>query len=233
MTDRVAPKVLIGVPALDRVHTEFAISLAALACESARRGIHIRIEPVIHFTIKNAHAHLVENAQAFGATHLFLVETDNAFPKDALARLLAHDKDIVGSTYLTRSEPHVPMGMTTEGRAPDVSGGGLRPMNALPMGVTLIDMAVFGKMEQPWWREPYMAEVNRFATDDYDFCNRARELGFEVWLDATLAMETGHIGQVTWKLSDDAAIAGDPWGRPVSPVGEVNMLVGAPDKSAA
>ena len=226
-------KVLIGVPALDRVHTEFAISLASLACESARRGIHIRIEPVIHFTLKNAHAHLVENAQIFGASHLLLVETDNTFPKDTLARLLEHDKDIVGATYLTRSEPHMPMGLTIEGKAPDVTGGGLRQMACIPMGVTLIKMKIFEQMEQPWWREPYMEQVNRFATDDYDFCNRARELGFEVWADATLSMEVGHVGQVTWKLSDDETRAGDPWGRPIAPEGRLSMFVNGPEKSAA
>ena len=49
------------------------------------------------------------------ADEILWVDTDMQFPEDALLRLLAHDKDIVGCNYRTRTPPYACAGIYQNG----------------------------------------------------------------------------------------------------------------------
>lgn len=208
------PKILIGIPTLGAVLSEFMRDVVNLCVTSARGGLAMTLAPIKGHTIDNAHMIMIDMAKQTGCTHLMLLETDQTFPPDALIRLLAHDKDVAAATYLTRSAPHLVLGVDLNGNPPDVTGGALREVECVPFGVCLINLRVFEGLEEPWFREPWHAEQRRYLTDDYDFCRRIRANGFSVWLDGKMSQEVGHIGDQEWKLSEDPEKSLDPWGRP-------------------
>lgn len=219
MSDR-PPFVLIGIPSLQTVDINFAVKLAGLTCGTAAAGIGCVVEPVISFALPNAHNILSQHVKAYNATHLMLVETDNTFPRDAVLRLLARDKPVVGATYLGRSAPHGVMGRELDiTHAIDVSGGGCREVARLPVGCMLIRRDVLEALEapgEPLWRLPWNARTGLFDTDDYDFCDRAREAGFSVWCDCDLSMEVGHMAApIELKLTDNKAVAVDAFRKPL------------------
>lgn len=207
-------RVLIGIPSLQQVDVNFAMRLVALVTHTMREGVSTVVQPAINFALPNAHNMLVEDARRHNCTHLMLLETDNTFPHDALLRLLAADVPIVGASYLMRSAPHWAMGRELDTTRPiDVSGGGLREVSRLPVGCILINMDVFDALEAPIWECPWNGKS--FETDDYRFCDKAREKGFKVWCDCDLSMQVGHMAWLELKTTDRAEGAVDVLRRPI------------------
>lgn len=203
-------RVLVGIPSLQFVDVNFAMRLVALVTHTVREGVGCVVQPAINFALPNAHNMLVEDARRHNCSHLLLLETDNTFPHDALLRLLAHDKPIVGASYLMRSAPHWAMGRELDTTKPiDVSSGGVREVSRLPVGCILIRMDVFDALSAPIWETPWNGKT--FETDDYYFCDKARSAGFSVWCDCDLSTEIGHMAWHEMKLTNN-------------PVGAVNHM---------
>ena len=84
--------------------------------------------------------------------YLFFIDSDIVLHPHTLRRLLAHDKDIVGGTYVQRVEPHALLGKDVHGvpfaSNPEVQiqPGALLEVSALPTGCLLVSMAVFDKL---------------------------------------------------------------------------------------
>jgi len=210
----VTVRVLVGIPSLQFVDVNFAMRLVGLATHTAREGVNIVVQPAINFALPNAHNMLIEDARLNNCTHLMLLETDNTFPHDALLRLLAHDKDVVGAAYVMRSAPHWAMGRELDLTTPiNVTGGGCREVSRLPVGCILIRMNVFDALEAPIWETPWNGRT--FETDDYKFCDKARAKGFSVFCDCDLSMEVGHMAWLEMKLTDNQAAAVDHMRRPL------------------
>lgn len=207
-------RVLIGIPSLQFVDINFTMRLVGLVSHTMRHGVDTVVQPAINFALPNAHNMLVEDARRHNCSHLLLLETDNTFPHDALRRLLAHDKPIVGATYLMRSAPHRAMGRERDDltKPIDVTGGGCREVSRLPVGCILIRMDVFDALEAPIWETPWNGRT--FETDDYKFCDKARARGHSVWCDCDLSMEVGHMAWLEMKLTDNQAEAVDHMRRP-------------------
>ena len=73
-------------------------------------------------------------------------------------------------------------------------------MKIIPTGCLLIRMRVFDKIPKPWFST--RIEGEKIQGEDYYFCDRAREAGFEIWCDGDLSREIGHIGQAVYRLDD-------------------------------
>lgn len=143
----------------------------------------------------------IEEAIKMECTHCFFVDDDVVLRPDALLRLLAHDKDMVGGLYLMRNYPHLPIlfdesyndgrckfSFLTPGRK------GLVEAVNTGLGCALIKTEVFKKMEQPWIRIGQL-EKDHWC-DDIDFFNRARnEYGFKLYVD--LEVQAGHMIHAT------------------------------------
>jgi hypothetical protein len=121
------------------------------------------------------------------------------FPPDTITRLLKRDKDIVGAVYAQRGAPFHPLGVTYEGEHTHVTSG-VRRMKILPTGCLMIRMAVFDTLTKPWFNT--RVEGEKLLGEDYYFCARATEAGFEIWCDGDLSNEVGHIGQKTYYIKD-------------------------------
>lgn len=161
------------VPALERPYEIPA------TVERRRHCIH-------GMTIDRGYTEAVLHAVRDGATHLMCIEDDTFPPLDAIARLLAHDKDIVGGWYPKRQDgPRVgvPIILNNGKRQtldnPDAYSG-LVELYTMPMGCTLIKMEVFTRIEMPWF-----VTTGQLSQDSF-FSQKAREAGYTLWCDPSI-----------------------------------------------
>jgi hypothetical protein len=195
------PKVAVCFPSGDMVHADFALSLAGL-CASA----HPIDTPIVNAKssiVAEARNRCVELAREQDADFLLFLDSDMVFPRNALQRLLAHGKDIVGATYPKRVPPYEILGAAVPDGSVE-SNGALLEMLHLPTGCILIRMAVFDAMTGPNFRFRVDPDTGAIVGEDYDFCDRARAVGFTVWCDSRLSFEIGHIGQGVHRLPASA-----------------------------
>lgn len=144
---------------------------------------------------------IIQQAIDNNFTHVFFVDDDVCIPKDALTRLLAHDKDIVSGLYLMRNFPHAPVAFNValnDGKCRfkflrDNETGLVEVVN-FGLGCCLIKVDVFKKIPAPWIT---IGQLNAEEwNDDIQFFNRARdEFGYQLWLD--LDVRCGHMATVT------------------------------------
>ena len=139
---------------------------------------------------------MIRTAMEHDCTHVMFLDDDMTFPPDTIKRLLSHDKDIVGGLYLLRNYPHFPVMFDewfADGRCkykfltPAVKG--LVPVVNMGLGCVLIKMEVFKKMEDPWITLGQIKAED--WSDDIHFFNKARQAGFEMFVDTDL--QCGHI----------------------------------------
>lgn len=207
MTEKL-PKVAVCVPTFDHVHTGFAMCLAMLT--SAH---HAKITLINHRSslIHKARDLLIVEALKSDPDYVLFLDSDLKFPAWTLGRLLSLDKDIVGAAYVRRSAPHELLVKPLPGNEQQVVNGGCIEVAALPTGCLLIRADVFKRLNRPYFRSPsfgvndltpmhlleYLPKDMRPITigEDTDFCARARQAGFKVWLDVELTTDIGHIGE--------------------------------------
>lgn len=173
---------------------------------------------------------LAHRAVEGGYEWLMFIDDDHVFPTNIVNRLLAHDVGIVGSLYLQRQKPFAPIAYMakTEDEVyvpldltlckPDE----LVEVVACGTGGMLIRAEVFHKMQEAWPKDgdmyPYF-EHGR-ASEDLIFCDKARQLGFPVYVDVGCRM--GHMmptsvwpgyetdteqWAVTWALADEFSLS--------------------------
>jgi glycosyltransferase involved in cell wall biosynthesis len=195
--------VAVAVPSYSGWHPSMALSMTALVAHATRAGIDLAILSAHRTQIATARNQLVRMAQERRAEWLLFVDDDMIFPGNALARLLAHDRDVVG--VMAPSRTH---GRTVgEASTPLVSYNGLILAHRLGAGILLIRMSVFDRMPLPWfkiaWGEGIVTDENRDGEiyEDYLFCREAQKAGVELWYDRALSLEIGHVGEHTYRLA--------------------------------
>jgi hypothetical protein len=194
--DSKLPHVAIAVPSGDMVHADFSRAYAELCMASAKLPLHlITVKSSI---VAQARNNAVELAQNCGANFLLFLDSDMLFPPTVLFRLLLHRKDIVGATYTKRVAPYEILGTKLDNQ-PITSSGDLLEMRRIPTGCLLINMQVFNKLTKPYFRFETDA-AGAIVGEDYVFCDRAREAGFQIWCDAVMSREIGHLGQTVHRL---------------------------------
>jgi hypothetical protein len=178
-----------------------------------------------------------------GATHIFWHDSDVTFPADALQRLLAHDKDIAGAFYNRRTPPYKTAG-ELEDTSIDIALGGLQKALTIPGGLILVRTDVYRKIASPWYFESHDHNARSgFDPDgtvgeDINFCKRAREAGFDLWVDLDLTFEIGHVGEfIVPCLRPDPKDPSplkftQPQPKPESKAGDDFLLIGG-DRGAA
>ncbi len=190
-------KVLIAVPALDHVATDFCMSLTALVMKAAydkklSREVKLALHCCKSTIIPHARNLLVDAALECGATHIFFLDSDMCIPPDTLDRLIAHHVPIVGADYVKRVPPHPLCGNPMDLSPPKPSG--LKEMRSMPFGCILINMKVFATMERPYFSYHEGATEADTLSEDTGWCNEARRLGHTILCDIPLSKEVGHIG---------------------------------------
>jgi hypothetical protein len=196
----------IGVIANDNArYTLFASSL-----------IHLQhpVNSVVDFSITSDRIYgrnkLTERALERGAEWLMFIDDDHVFPTNILTRLLARELPIVGSLYLQRMQPFMPLAYSArlpDGYQPlDLTAHGpdeLVEVAALGTGGMLIRSEVFHKLDFPWFE-------HGVASEDLIFCDKARAYGFPVHVD--LGVRLGHMmPSAVWPSHGDMGDGSEGW----------------------
>lgn len=202
------PKVLVAVPTAEMART--AMFYDTLRCivqpphgiasshgQSPARNRNSLIEQALQF----------EHPDGSKFSHILFIDDDVLPPNDVIDRLLNHDVDMVSGLYLMRSFPHQPIAfdwMDSSGHArhfyPEHGQNGLVEISSGGLGCCLIKREVFEAMIpycevmekdncHNWIRLGEM--VSDHWCDDLGFFMRARDLGFQLYLD--LSVKCGHI----------------------------------------
>ena len=197
-------RILVALPVFDGwVSTETYSSLWRL--REASREHRLFLQFVRGYTVDKARNEIGRMAEGYDA--VLMVDSDIVLPENALAYMASPEADIVLGAYPRKRGRKglsslirygakdcgvdAAIGMDEVkracGRIP-VKGGGL--------GCALIKAPVFARLEYPWFR--YVEnEDGSHLSEDYYFCNKAAEQGFDIQADCRV--QCGHVWEaVHW-----------------------------------
>lgn len=210
-------RVAICIPYYRSVEGPTLLSCMDLVNTSAHAGISLLPIGTSGPYIEDNRNGCVEYAMNMDAkvnwTHVLWIDGDMIFPGNALVRLLAHDKDIVGAHYRTRTPPHEHAGVYKDRSGRQLKTPGLHEMIQMPTGLLLTRFDIYRKMERPWFGHGLHGE----ARDDIYFCRKAASLGYTIWCDHDLTEEVQHITvqNIPWFTAEQL--------RPVVRGAEINL----------
>src|SRR3990167_8311008 len=174
--------------------------------------------------IDKARNHIAKQALEGRFDYLFFVDDDNPVPPETLKLFIEDDKDIVIAPILTRNPDehgrHQLCAFYKQERDVDgkkmilyqnitdfKDGGPLHSIDAGGCGAMLIKRRVLEAMYNKYrdfmfeFGNLNMGKERRTTSEDVEFCERAINLGFELWLDDRV--QPTHISgskAVQWKL---------------------------------
>lgn len=200
-------KVAVCISSGGTVMSSFAVCLAALVANTAAAGVPLAIINAESSLNMVNREQAVREAKNQGCTHAFFVDSDMVFPADALLRLIAAERDIVGCLYARRVHPHA-----TLGRLVDPAASGVAEAVEMGIGCVLVCLPVFDSLRPPYFRCPPVESLDApefqgmdmagiEAPDTIDdsiwFSKVMRRAGHKLWVDVPLTFEIGHTGFVT------------------------------------
>ena len=154
--------------------------------------------------IQRARNHLVKEFLASPAEYLFFVDDDICLiDNDAIDRLVAADKDIIGAVCVTKKPPHNPCFKTIDGKFPEDIRKLTKPLyvNWVGCGAMLIKRHVLQKLVDKYKYAFDCPVINgEYLSEDWGFCHHAKMEGFEVWVEPTI--RNGHIGKYLFSIDD-------------------------------
>lgn len=212
-------RVAIVVVSGDAVKADFAMSLGAL-CFAPGCMIAIVNQKVedssgsYDISVNNA----VELSRAMDVDFIFFVGPDMVVPRDVIRRLIRHEKEIVGATYLRTVAPHGLVVKTIGDQPVDVEHG-LAEVEVLPTGCLMVSVEALKKLKRPYFRPVVVEEdvdkqvLPAIAPSYQGFCEQARRAGLQVWCDIDLSREVEHVGEAKYRLQQQEpaqAVAAEP-----------------------
>ena len=209
-------RVLLGVPYNKYVEPETYKSIYDLDIPAS---IDVEFQQFYGYNIeqiRNLIAHWAVNYD-----YLFAVDSDIELPKDALTRLLAHDKDIVSGVYIQRK----PGFEIVEAYKSTPSGGqvtipwtelqppGLYEVVGCGFGCVLVKSEVLRKVGYPQFEYHMNPNLTIKQSEDVDFCTKARAKGAKVFVDSSIVCN--HFGKGSFRPSDPKPKTAPP--KPIGP----------------
>lgn len=188
-------KLLIAIPSLDFMHTEFVKSLLALTARLSRDGIEHEVRIESGTLVYIARDKLAQYAVGGEFTHVLWLDSDMVFTEDLLDDLLFAGKDFVTGIAATRRKPFItcvfkslnPCQRFMPDEIPkdtfEIAGCGFACV------LTSIDIIKAVKRANGTSFTP-----TQLHGEDLAFCKRARDLGFKIYAEP--GVRVGHIGHI-------------------------------------
>lgn len=211
--DLTGRKLFIAIPAYDfKVSVKMLGSLIQFSRAADQHGVAYALGTISGCSVvSRARNLLVSDFMESGCDTLLFIDADMTFNPDDIFRLLAWTatKGIAGGVGCARKK------QTTYYSKLDTDADGNIAMDTMGLvrashigtGFMMVQRAVFETLitSHPEWKY-YDASADRtlhsvfdfkstpdgYIGEDYLFCERAREHGFEVWIDPTIKL--GHMG---------------------------------------
>lgn len=220
-------KIFLGTPAYSgKVNAQFAISLAETYCDLARNNIECDIRLNCSGSLLCAERNrLVDTFLKSDCTHMLCVDSDLGWPFQCVRGLLSHDLDFVGGVYPTRREnAFLFRPIFNDDKSIRKTEKGLLEMESIPAGFMLLKRQMLEKMvrhfphlyfspkdpTKPSGYALFNTEVinEEFWGEDYVFCLRARQAGFQIWVDPCIEFDhDGVRGMLLQALTEDKSKA--------------------------
>jgi len=202
-------KLAVCIPSGDMVHMDFAASLGVMLAQLAARQVPSVLINEKSAVLQRSRQTLVNRALSQEASHLLFLDSDMIFPPDTALRLLAHKVDIVGVAAAKRRPPFTPSALTLQGEPLVFSpGDGLVEAGSIGLAGTLIRAEVFRQIGKPWFPVTWQGEddsgADLWTGEDYGFCEKVRQAGLQISVDAQLSYQFGHLGQRRFALDRSA-----------------------------
>ena len=216
--DLAGKKLMIGLPAYDhKVGVKMAISLMRLGQQVLEHGISIQVSSICGCSVvSRARNVIAHNFLQSDCDHLMFIDADMTFEPESVLRLLAWNqtKGIVAGAYESRKPGKVYILSLDGGNGVDgaqnsvaMDGMGLVKAYRVATGFMMIQRQVFEKLRDahPEWEHQdsmedrllysffdFKCTPKGYIGEDFLFCDRAREIGTEIWVDPTIKL--GHMG---------------------------------------
>lgn len=200
--------VALCIPSGDRWHAGFGLDLAKLVGFTAAHDptLAVAVLNVRGSILPQVRATLAAQALTIGADWLLWLDSDMRFPKDALVRLMAHGKSIVGANYTTRQPPFVPSAQYETAHVfTDADAHGLVAVDRMGFGCLLVARDVVMQMARPWFAFGYARTDDGYVGEDYYWFQKATAAGHTAWIDHDLSRQVFHLGEIP--LSSAHAVA--------------------------
>jgi hypothetical protein len=213
--DLAGRSVFIALPAYDfKVSLKLAISLSQFAQQAQQHGVDIQIGSICGCSVvSRARNLLAQDMLDSNCTDLMFIDADINFEAADVFRLMAWTsypkKGIVAGVPRTRSTTKTyiaTLDQDEEGRL-SMDEMGLVRAKRVATAFMMVRRDVFETLDaaHPEWRYydertersipcmfDFMKTDEGYIGEDFLFCDRAREAGFEVWIDPTIKL--GHMG---------------------------------------
>ncbi len=228
-------RIMVGTPMYGGLcHDAYLAGMISAACGFAARGLHLDTLTIRNESlIQRARNKITARFLASQCTHLVFIDADIGFTGESLLRLLAHDRPIMAGVYRKKNMHQVDWAMnvlpSADGTAArDRRTGAVQIMHAAT-GFLAIKREVIQAMydarpdlhyrlylgedgDGPWrdlchlWFDCFIDPKSRcYVSEDYGFCMRAAELGFDAWMDPGIILE--HHGTATFVADPTAAFS--------------------------
>lgn len=152
-------------------------------------------------------------------THLLMIDSDLVFGIDHVQRIALHGEDIVGGFYPKKKDGDAELVFNSLNRL-EMDGRDLTEVNYIGTGFICVKRCVFEKMISEYGDDivfkvdgqqnkvgfdfwpvgvyKYPDGQRRYLSEDWYFCQRARDLGFKVWGDNKILLK--HSGNALYPL---------------------------------
>lgn len=207
-------KLFVALPAYDfKVSLKLAVSLARLAQQVAAHGIDMNIGSICGCSVvSRARNLLVKDFLDSECTDLMFIDADINFEPEDVLRLMAWASDpkkgIVGGVPRTRKTNKVYIAqLDQDDEGLTMNRMGLVRAKRIATAFMLVRREVLERLVNgnPQWNYydhttdrqlnavfDFLVTEEGYMGEDYLFCDRAREIGYEVWIDPTIKL--GHMG---------------------------------------
>jgi GT2 family glycosyltransferase len=121
--------------------------------------------------------------------YLFAIDSDIVVPKDALIKMLMHDKDIVSGMYIQRIPGTHSLEIYGSGGRilyDTIRDRGLVEIDSCGFGCVLVKSKVFADIEYPQFVYYSAIDHKDTISEDTDFCSKAKRKGFRIWVDTSI-----------------------------------------------
>ena len=223
-------KVFIATPAYQgKVHVQYALALNDTCTLLRMHGFEVTIRmPVGGSLLVADRNRLVQMFWDSGCDYMLCVDSDLGWDPNAVMRLIEADKDVSGGVYPTRDKSGFNFRPAVEpsGKIVMCKDTLLLQMEYIPSGFLLIKRNVIATLRDKYPELYYCPkDVNtdqtsgycffntevydgEFWGEDYVFCRRLREAGFDIYVDPLIEFDhAGTVGSLIQVLTTDKAKA--------------------------
>ena len=200
-------KLLIAIPNMDTIRTEFEQSLRALENKLRNDGIPYEVKFISGSLVYAARDSLAKHAVNNEFTEVLWIDSDMVFNEALYEDLRMNGKDMICGLFISRHYPYVNCifsNLDPVDRITEIPNDVFR-VAACGFGCVLMKAQVIRDVLNANGGKGFIPEMK--MGEDVAFCKRATDLGYEIWCDPTVRV--GHVGSIVIWPEDAPRLRGE------------------------